>query len=373
LIAVDEINIQTLTNYIQEYLIKHQDKFLKQNPIEILDMTYQNSSFTILWGLCLEKICETPEILFNSDKFISLKAPLLELLFKRDDLSLDEIIIWDNLIKWCLAQHPNISQDPTKWNKDEIAIVERTIHGFIPLIRFNHISSEDFIIKVYPFKEIMPKDLVNNTLIYHMAPNKRLNANSLPPRQPKCIYDSILIKTQHFAIFSSWIEKKNNSYYNVKNIPYDFNLLYRASRDGNTAKTFHTKCDYNGATIVIVKASNSDQILGGYNPLSWDSTNNWCSTSDSFIFSFSSSTNFETAIVGHINAHCEYAIYCFHNYGPAFGGGHDLYLDNDNSWRSNNPYSYPELDMPKGNKMGSYNTFSAEDYEVFQVIKKQSD
>jgi len=67
---------------------------------------------------CLEKICEKPERLFDSDKFINLKAPLLELILKRDDLCLDEIVIWDNLIKWSLAQHPSIQHDVKKWNKE---------------------------------------------------------------------------------------------------------------------------------------------------------------------------------------------------------------------------------------------------------------
>ena len=62
----------------------------------------------------------------------------------------------------------------------------------------------------------------------------------------------MLIKSQHFAIFSSWIEKKNDSHYNVKSIPYNFNLLYRASRDGNTTAAFHKKCDNKGATIVVI-------------------------------------------------------------------------------------------------------------------------
>jgi hypothetical protein len=57
-----------------------------------------------------------------------LKPSLLELILKRDDLSLDESIIWDNLIKWCLAQHSNISQDPTQWSENEIEIMEETIH-----------------------------------------------------------------------------------------------------------------------------------------------------------------------------------------------------------------------------------------------------
>src|SRR5207248_10095480 len=135
----------------------------------------------------------------------------------------------------------------------------------------------------------LPDDLISDIFTFHMVPNKKLNINVQPPRKPKqpeCIYDSILIKSQHFAIFSSWIEKKNDSYYNVRNIPYSFNLLYRASRDGNTPEAFHEKCDNKGATIVIVKIKGSEQIVGGYNPFDWDSSNSYKTTTDSFIFSF---------------------------------------------------------------------------------------
>jgi hypothetical protein len=55
-----------------------------------------------------------PKILFNSDNFINLKAPLLELLLKRDDLDLNEIEIWENLLKWCFAQQNVMTNDPTK-------------------------------------------------------------------------------------------------------------------------------------------------------------------------------------------------------------------------------------------------------------------
>jgi len=38
LISVDELNIQQLISYIQEFLIEHQVKFLSQNPIGILEI-----------------------------------------------------------------------------------------------------------------------------------------------------------------------------------------------------------------------------------------------------------------------------------------------------------------------------------------------
>jgi len=74
--------------------------------------------------------------------------------------------------------------------------MERRLSRFIPLIRFYHISSEDFLLKIYPFKEILPNDLVNNILAYHMAPNNKPNIDIQPPRYP-C---STIIKSQHLNV-----------------------------------------------------------------------------------------------------------------------------------------------------------------------------
>src|SRR5437660_1470776 len=128
-----------------------QAEFLHQNPTGILETVYQHETFTDLWNFCLEVICEEPKILFNSDQFINLKAPLLELLLKRDDLNVDEIEIWESLLKWCFAQQ-NMTSDPTKWSKEDITKMERAIYRFIPLIRFYDIEPTDFFYKVYNYK-----------------------------------------------------------------------------------------------------------------------------------------------------------------------------------------------------------------------------
>ena len=153
LIAADELNIHSLISHIQEYLIEHQTEFLHQNPTDILETVYHHETFTDLWNFCLEKICEEPKILFNSDRFINLKAPLLELLLKRDDLNTNEIEVWQSLLKWCFAQQ-NIKDDPAKWTKEDIAKVERSLHRFIPLIRFYDIEPTDFFYKIYCYKDI---------------------------------------------------------------------------------------------------------------------------------------------------------------------------------------------------------------------------
>jgi hypothetical protein len=151
LIAVDELNIQQLIFHIQEYLIEHRTEFLNQNLTDILEIVYQHESFTDLWNFCLEKICEEPKILLNSDKFIDLKAPLLELLLKSDDLNMDEIEVWESLLRLCFTQQ-NMINDPTKWSKDDITKIEKSLHRFIPLIRFYDINPTDFFAKFIVIK-----------------------------------------------------------------------------------------------------------------------------------------------------------------------------------------------------------------------------
>ncbi|POG76229.1 hypothetical protein GLOIN_2v1557755 [Rhizophagus irregularis DAOM 181602=DAOM 197198] len=210
LIAVNEINIQRLIDYIQEYLIKNKDDYVQQNSIEILEKIHQNNAFIVLQNICIKKICEDPQRLLNSSNFNSLSTSLLALLFNRDDLPLDEIVIWDNLIRWCRAQHSSIPQDPTQWNNDNITNMERTIHRFIPLIRFCHISPENFATRVFPFREILPNNLVNNMIQFNMTKNQQFNNDRRPPR---CYIDSVIIDRNHIAVFANWIYRKDNSIY----------------------------------------------------------------------------------------------------------------------------------------------------------------
>ena len=48
-----------------------------------------------------------------------------------------------------------------------------------------------------------------------------------------------------------------------------WNLCYRASRDGWSAKDFHKHCDNKGPTVILVKAN--DCIFGGYTDQHWQS------------------------------------------------------------------------------------------------------
>ena len=145
-------------------------------------------------------------------------------------------------------------------------------------------------------------------------------------------------------------------------------LLYRGTRDGMSANTFHNKCNNKGATITLIK-NDKGNIFGGYTSISWTSYNNYRSASDSFIFTLTniygiSPTKFS-------NSNTNYSIYDHSNYGPTFGGGNDIYIDFNSNY-SSFPHSYQDT-LSKGWSIfsGDNNSknFNLKEIEVFKLIK----
>ena len=76
----------------------------------------------------------------------------------------------------------------------------------------------------------------------------------------------------------------------LKNL-YEFKLILRGSRDGFTPKKFHEICDNKSRTVTVIKVKDSNEILGGYNPIEWKPECSIGITKDSFIFSFKNKGN----------------------------------------------------------------------------------
>ncbi len=159
----------------------------------------------------------------------------------------------------------------------------------------------------------------------------------------------------------------------LNNLP-EAKLIYRASRDGFSVSSFHSKCDNYSNTVTIIKTT-SNSVFGGFTSAKW--TSNGYSTYDSnaFIFSLrrSGNSNKERFNVNNPN----YAIFGSSSYGPIFGDGNDIYVSgssntNENSY-SNLGHSYQ---LPKNINYGStearnylagsYNWRTTE-IEVYQV------
>jgi len=235
MIALEDLKLNKLIKLTEDFFIENRQQFLQIDPVEILQVVFYHQIFNNIQKMCLETICFKTELLFNSAKFVNLPAPLLEIILKRDDLTLDEIEIWKNLLKWGLSQEKSLNENVSKWRQEEFNVFKRILYKFIPLVRFYDISSEDYFNKVRPYEEILSKELRDEVVKFHMVSNHVPMLNNLLPRS-----SSSIINQKHIEIFSNWIKQKDNS-----NNRYRYKLLYRASRDGDTAAAFHNACDSN--------------------------------------------------------------------------------------------------------------------------------
>ncbi|GET03225.1 kinase-like domain-containing protein [Rhizophagus clarus] len=107
-----------------------------------------------------------PEKFFNSIDFTLLSEKCLISLIRRDNFQMNEIQVWEHVLKWGGAQNPELPSDPFSYSKDDFNVLKNTLQQCIPFIKFFRLSHKEFLDKVYPYKKILPKDLREN-LIRH--------------------------------------------------------------------------------------------------------------------------------------------------------------------------------------------------------------
>src|SRR5579863_565427 len=103
LIAADELILETLIDYIQDYIIEHHSEDMRQNFALLYQTVFDYNSFRKLHDFCTEIASTRPDEIFNSENFTAIKENALIPLLKRDDLNIDEIKIWKCVIKWGIA------------------------------------------------------------------------------------------------------------------------------------------------------------------------------------------------------------------------------------------------------------------------------
>ena len=135
-------------------------------------------------------------------------------------------------------------------------------------------------------------------------------------------------------------------------------MLYRGTRDGFSGDKFHEMCDDQSHTVTIVKVKNSNEILGGYNPIVWQKSifSSYSNTKKSFIFSFRDKENIESYILSRVKRNA-FAIVLNSALG-SFGRG-DLSLSQLHCRCQKN--SYEKAIRETGAK------FTMKEYEVFQM------
>ncbi|RHZ51181.1 hypothetical protein Glove_482g45 [Diversispora epigaea] len=242
MINVNELEFKELSLKLESYLIESKASWLRTHFSLVYRSIFDSNEFKGLKNFYNDIIVKYPNLIFESEDFSSLQETVLVSILKKDDLQVEETKIWDYVIKWGIAQNPTLPTNSEEWSNENFMTLKTTLQQCLPLIRYFHIS-------------------VNESF-------------------------STIINKEHVAELSSWIDRKSTTY-SLANIPYEFQLILRGSRDGFHPETFWNMCHGCFGTIVVAKVAETDEIVGGYNPLAWDNLTGGSNmeTNDSFIFS----------------------------------------------------------------------------------------
>ncbi|CAI2188517.1 2625_t:CDS:2 [Funneliformis geosporum] len=261
---------------------------------------------------------------------------------------------------------PNISPKVfgkiiNQFTKNDFNELESRLKDFIPFMRFFSITKDQYTLGVLPYEYILP-DSLRNELKEFFESNEKISPpkNFRLPRIPitQTVPDSVLINNKHLALLASWIDSKDNDgiSFNISRNIYEFNLLLRGSRDGKTIREFHELCINKGPTLVIIKVKDSLQIIGGYNPESWNLEIGLKYNEDAFICSLGGGDK----KFGIVLSRAKYNEMSIRNAPNLAIGFMDL------GWFEGR---YNHLYFEKRIMDSNYKEF-IQDYEVFQVCKK---
>ena len=183
-----------------------------------------------------------------------------------------------------------------------------------------------------------------------------VNDNEAPVYASDLLPNSTIISDTDQSLLQSWVPS---------NLQSEATLLFTKTVDGSTSQSFHNLCDGIPNTLTVVKTTDGF-IFGGYNGGSWNTSNNYQNNTTNFLFSVTNNTKHNL-----IN-YPQYSSYNSSGYGPTFGGGHDLHINNSLSGGYTNlGHTYDCVNGSAGTADcrnylgGSYNNWQIEEIEVW--------
>lgn len=300
--ASDELLLKEFVDELQDTLVNDRTMWIQENFHRVLEFAFSNLNYDKLQEHCLKAICADPPLLFCSEYFDCMDSTILKSLLKRDDLAMEEIELWNHVIRWAKKQlitsesNTIISTDPIKWDSETMQGFKKILDDCVPLIRFTLMKPTEFREKVWPYKDCIPSKLYDSILWHFLSPD--IQPTPFEPRL-KTI-DSKLITLKHAALIATWIDKKEGKPYAHTEIPYEFSLLMRGSCDGYSQQTLHQRCGGQAKTIMLMKIKSTEEIFGMYISSVW--SNNISARHDSFMFSFGEGRDTRDPVLSRVRA-----------------------------------------------------------------------
>ena len=231
----------------------------------------------------------------------------------------------------------------------------------------------------FSFKNILaPKELNQNTLNDLKGNNSQIISNSRNNIKNKMTIQKTFskddsnnkINSQFSSIIKTFSEKKlllssvppnpNKNYNNLK-----FQLIYKATIDGDSTSDFHELCD-NETDVIVAIETEEGKRFGGYTKIGFDSSCKSKIDESAFLFSFDKMKIYK--IMKGFKA-----IVCYPQSGPCFfGSKNDIIHIGDNfltnyshTEKKNNTYESLEEDYELNNGEPQ---FLVKELEIFKIL-----
>ena len=182
--------------------------------------------------------------------------------------------------------------------------------------------------------------------------NRESSIQDLENKFPNGIIKNIIKEPEEIELVTNKIQDKFQG--------STFKLLYKGSRDGDSAATFHSKCDEAEKTLVIVE-DNYGNRFGGFTTQDWGGQYMQKKDEDAFLFSIDKNKIYDV-IPG------QNAIGCYPNFGPVFFGCQIRIYDNylakgGTTYKKGLNYTTTEdFELTNGKQ-----NFGVKDIEVYEV------
>ena len=201
----------------------------------------------------------------------------------------------------------------------------------------------------------------NNNINIQFSPEEDKQINSFLEKiknfgeinTDKLLINSLIItEVEEFKLINSWISP---------NKTLDYQLLYRATRDGDTVNDFHNKCD-NKSPILLIGKTPKGFIFGGFTTinLKFFYKDEKLSDSDAFVFSLNQKKKFNSIDK-------EKAIYSTQNHCIIFGNGSNTLQIENNILKNKRHWSNPNGSYGQDLNLTEDRYFSIIELEVFHV------
>ncbi|CAG8576442.1 4161_t:CDS:2 [Racocetra fulgida] len=179
LLAAEKLGLYEIITHLQQFLLDYHVDWLKRHIETVNRASFRNDYFQVLQQFCT---ANDPEKVLNAINFDSISENAMISLLKRNHFGMDEVQIWDHVLKWGLTQNPTMStMDPTKWIDNDFKTLQASLQQFLPLIGFHEMTGQQFFEKVSPFSKIFEPRVYEELVQYFMLSDKDVSNEYLGP------------------------------------------------------------------------------------------------------------------------------------------------------------------------------------------------